>query len=178
MAADFYKVPRATAPREDGGFSGVSSSCGACGGFLTRQDEDLREPLVRCQGSQVSVRVARGSASWLSSHGRGLGPRDALIYSSHTFAVIHFLAHPYTPSHSVTVIHYLVYPCTLLYSLACLHTLLYSIAHPHTLTLPCSLLHSLHTLAHSYSFSHVLTILEMTTSSRVTPNLSCTWDLS
>ena len=25
----------------------------------------------------VSMRVARGSASWLSSHGRGLGPRDA-----------------------------------------------------------------------------------------------------
>ena len=24
------------------------------------------------------MRVARGSASWLSSHGRGLGPRDAL----------------------------------------------------------------------------------------------------
>ena len=46
------------------GASGVSSSCGACGGFLTRQDEDLREPLVRCQGSQVSVPVARGSASW------------------------------------------------------------------------------------------------------------------
>ena len=41
-------------------------------------DEDLREPLVRRQGSQVSMRVARGSASWLSSHGRGLGPRDAL----------------------------------------------------------------------------------------------------
>ena len=31
----------------------------------------------RHQGSQVSMRVARGSASWLSSHGRGLGPRDA-----------------------------------------------------------------------------------------------------
>ena len=42
-----------------------------------RHDEDLREPLVRRQGSQVSMRVARGSASWLSSHGRGLGPRDA-----------------------------------------------------------------------------------------------------
>ena len=28
---------------------------------------------MRCQGSQVSLRVARGSASWLSSHGRGLG---------------------------------------------------------------------------------------------------------
>ena len=42
-----------------------------------RHDEDLREPLVRCQGSQDSMRVARGSASWLSCHGRGLGPRDA-----------------------------------------------------------------------------------------------------
>ena len=34
-----------------------------------RLAEDLREPLVRRQGSQVSMRVARGSASWLSSHG-------------------------------------------------------------------------------------------------------------
>ena len=32
--------------REDGGVSGVSSSCGARGGFLPRHDEDLREPLV------------------------------------------------------------------------------------------------------------------------------------
>ena len=47
----------------------------------TEHDEDLREPLVRRQGSQVSMRVARGSASWLSSHGRGLGPRDALLPS-------------------------------------------------------------------------------------------------
>ena len=30
--------------REDGGVSGVSSSCGARGGFLPRHDEDLREP--------------------------------------------------------------------------------------------------------------------------------------
>ena len=30
-----------------------------------------------CRGSQIFMRVARGSASWLSSHGRGLGPRDA-----------------------------------------------------------------------------------------------------
>ena len=29
-------------------------------------------------GMMFSMRVARGSASWLSSHGRGLGPRDAL----------------------------------------------------------------------------------------------------
>ena len=32
---------------EDGGVSGVSSSCGARGGFLPRHDEDLKEPLVR-----------------------------------------------------------------------------------------------------------------------------------
>ena len=64
--------------RDDGGISGVSSSCSAHGGFLRRHDENLREPLVRRQGSQVSMRVARGSASWLSNHGRGLGPRDAL----------------------------------------------------------------------------------------------------
>ena len=32
----------------------------ARGGFLPRHDEDLREPLVRRQGSQVSMRVARG----------------------------------------------------------------------------------------------------------------------
>ena len=41
---------------------------------LCRDPAVGREPLVRRQGSQVSMRVARGSASWLSSHGRGLGP--------------------------------------------------------------------------------------------------------
>ena len=60
------------------GDAGDAVLCGARGGFLPRHDEDLREPLMRRQGSQVSMRVARGSASWLSSHGRGLGPRDAL----------------------------------------------------------------------------------------------------
>ena len=67
---------------EDGGVSGISWNCGARGGFLPRHDEDLREPLVRRQGSQVSMLVARGTASWLSSHGRGLGPRDALMKDS------------------------------------------------------------------------------------------------
>ena len=37
----------------------------------THKENKGREQL--CQGSQVSMRVARGSASWLSSHGRGLG---------------------------------------------------------------------------------------------------------
>ena len=57
---------RRPSSREDGGVSGVSSSCGARGGFLPRHDEDLREPLLWCQGSQVSMLVARGSASLLS----------------------------------------------------------------------------------------------------------------
>ena len=43
-----------------------------------RHDEDLREPLVRPQGSHISMHVARRSASLFSSHGRGPGPRDAL----------------------------------------------------------------------------------------------------
>ena len=42
-----------------------------------RYDGDLREPLVRCQGSQVSVHVGIGSASLLLRHGRGIGPQDA-----------------------------------------------------------------------------------------------------
>ena len=58
---------RRPSAREDGGISGVSSSCGAHGGFLPRHDEDLREPLVRRQGSQVCMREVRGSASLLSS---------------------------------------------------------------------------------------------------------------
>ena len=40
---------------EDGGVSGVSSSCGARGGFLPRHDEDLREPLVWRQESSSHV---------------------------------------------------------------------------------------------------------------------------
>ena len=42
-----------------------------CGGrFLTRYDGEVSEPLVGRQGSRVSMRVARASASFLSSHGR------------------------------------------------------------------------------------------------------------
>ena len=48
-----------------------------CGFSITILDEDLREPLVRRQGSQDSLRVARRSALWLSSNGRRLGPQDA-----------------------------------------------------------------------------------------------------
>ena len=35
----------------------ISSSCGARGGFLPRHDEDLREPLVRRQGSFLNVEL-------------------------------------------------------------------------------------------------------------------------
>src|SRR5574339_512793 len=74
---------------DDGGISGLFSSGGPsvrfltrCGGpsvrFLTRYDGEVSEPLVGRQGSRVSMRVARGSASLLPSHGRGLWPRDVL----------------------------------------------------------------------------------------------------
>ena len=72
---------RRPSARENGCVSWVSSSCGALGGFLPRHDEDLREPLVRRQGSQFSMRVARGSVSWLSSHGRGIATQDILKHS-------------------------------------------------------------------------------------------------
>ena len=64
--------------RNDGGVSWVFSSCGSIVGLLTRYDGELREPLVWRQGNQISIREARGSASLLSSHGKGIGPEDAL----------------------------------------------------------------------------------------------------
>ena len=88
MTAQCFPVPlqpsarpcrkRRPSAREDGGVSGVSSSCGARGGFLLRHDEDLREPLVQRQGSQVCMREVRGSASLLSSPERGQGPQNTL----------------------------------------------------------------------------------------------------
>ena len=69
---------RRASSRDDGGTSWLFSSCGASVGFLTRFDGELREPLMWRQGSQVSIRVARGSMALLSSHGRGTGPQDAL----------------------------------------------------------------------------------------------------
>ena len=54
------------------------SSGGPSVRFLTRYDGQLSEPLVGRQGSRVSMRVARGSALLLPSHGRGLWPRDVL----------------------------------------------------------------------------------------------------
>ena len=47
-------------------------------GLFTRYDRELREPLVWRQGSQVSMCMARGSASLLLSRGRGIRPQDGL----------------------------------------------------------------------------------------------------
>src|SRR5574337_799423 len=55
---------------DHGGVSGWFSSGGPRVRFLTRYDGEVSEPLVGRQGSRVSMRVARGSASLLSSHGR------------------------------------------------------------------------------------------------------------
>ena len=63
---------RRPSSRDVGGVSWFFWSCGASVGFLTRYDRELREPLVWCQGSQVSIRVARGHTSLLSSHGSGI----------------------------------------------------------------------------------------------------------
>ena len=63
---------------DDGGISGLFSSGGPSVRFLTRYDGEVSEPLVGRQGSRVSMRVARGSASLLPSHGRGIWPQDVL----------------------------------------------------------------------------------------------------
>ena len=63
---------------DDGGISGLFSSGGPSVRFLTRYDGEVSEPLVGRQGSRVSMRVARGSASLLPSHGRGICPQDVL----------------------------------------------------------------------------------------------------
>ena len=68
---------RRPSSREDWGVSCVFSSCGSSVVLLTWYNGELREPLLCRQGSQVSMRVARGSASLLSSHGRGIGPQEA-----------------------------------------------------------------------------------------------------
>ena len=60
------------------GVTGHFSSCDSSVVLLTRYNGELREPLLWRQGSQVSMRVARRSASLLSSHGRGIAPQDAL----------------------------------------------------------------------------------------------------
>ena len=62
----------------DGGVSVVLPSCSASVGLFTRYARELREPLVWRQGSQVSMCMAMGSGSLLSSHGRGIGPQVTL----------------------------------------------------------------------------------------------------
>ena len=46
--------------------------------FLTKYDGVVSEPLEVRKGSRLSMRMARGSPSLLSSHGRGIWPRDVL----------------------------------------------------------------------------------------------------
>ena len=70
--ADGHREVRARARRDRGWWGGGASGlvpsglgkqhlrgthCLLCGGFLPRHEEDLREPLVRFQGSQVSMRA-------------------------------------------------------------------------------------------------------------------------
>ena len=50
--------------------------------FLVRYDGEVSESLVGRQGSRVSMRMARESASLLSSHSRGIWPRDVLKKAS------------------------------------------------------------------------------------------------
>ena len=49
-----YRKIRASS-RADGGISWLLSSCDAIFGFLMRYNKELREPLMRRQGSQVSI---------------------------------------------------------------------------------------------------------------------------
>ena len=48
----------------------------------------LREPLVRRQGSQVSMRVVRGSASWLSKSQDITLPIKARLVKAMVFPVV------------------------------------------------------------------------------------------
>ena len=65
-------MKRRAPSRKDGGILWFFSTCGANVGFLTRYNGEFMEPLLWCQGSQVSIRVAKGSSALLSSHGRGI----------------------------------------------------------------------------------------------------------
>ena len=73
---------------DDGGVSGWISSGGPRVRFLTRYDGKVSEPLVGRQGSRVPMRVARGTSSLLSSHGRGIWPRDVLKKVSRGFSQV------------------------------------------------------------------------------------------
>ena len=69
---------RRPSSRDNGGVSWVFSSCGTSVGLLMRYNREIREPLMWRQGSQVSMRVPRGSPSLFSSHGRGIGSQVAV----------------------------------------------------------------------------------------------------
>ena len=56
---------RRPSSRDEGGISWVFSSCSANVGFLMRYYGELKEPLMWRLGSQVSMRIVRGSASLL-----------------------------------------------------------------------------------------------------------------
>ena len=53
--------------------------------FLSRYDGEFRELLLWPQGSPLCIKVASGHAELLSSHGRGIGPQDALKASLEVF---------------------------------------------------------------------------------------------
>ena len=65
--------------------------------FLTRYDGEVSEPLVGRQGSRVSMRVARASASLLSSHGilkeAGSGGAEAVGVALGLKGLRHFQGH-------------------------------------------------------------------------------------
>ena len=60
-----------------GAYRGFSRAAVPEWGFRRGTTGGLRETLFRSQGSQVSMRMAMGSGSLLSSHGRGIGLQDA-----------------------------------------------------------------------------------------------------
>ena len=62
-------------PGESRGFSQVAAGSV---GFLLNSDGELRERLVLPQRSPVSIRVAGGSAGFVYSNSRGMGPQFAL----------------------------------------------------------------------------------------------------
>ena len=57
---------------------GFSQAVARTVGLLLTYNGEIREPLVWPQGSPVSIQVVKGSTKLLSSHGRGIGPQDAL----------------------------------------------------------------------------------------------------
>ena len=77
---------RKASSRDYGGMSCFFSSCGASVGFLTSYGGEVREPLMWRQGSQVSIQVVRGNVALLSSHGRLIGPQDALKKDSRSLS--------------------------------------------------------------------------------------------